>query len=268
MLNDVRDGHRVRDLDGHGRTRNAGAGEVLPDGCRNRAPCLKRESLQEPHAKAETRHTRLDAGRAHFHRPSRVGHATGGLDVAPTAEDYLDSYLVTGCAGFLAHLTEALLEQGNDVVGVDGFTDFYSHDAKYENLARARASNRFSLIEGHLTELDADHLLDRVSGVFHLAAQAWILVSEHAVASGSGATPGSSTHNAAETASVDIVHGVGAVGSVAGATLITSRRSGSVVVASLRSLALSFAFRRSSSSSSRRTMFSSQAQHSPGIASA
>ena len=71
-------------------------------------------------------------------------------------------------------MTEALLEQGNDVVGVDGFTDFYSRDAKYENLARARASNRFSLIEGHLTELDADRLLDGVSGVFHLAAQAGV----------------------------------------------------------------------------------------------
>jgi UDP-glucuronate 4-epimerase len=87
----------------------------------------------------------------------------------------LSRYLITGCAGFLgSHLTEALLEQGNDVVGVDGFTDFYSRDAKYENLARARASNRFSLIEGHLTELDADRLLDGVSGVFHLAAQAGV----------------------------------------------------------------------------------------------
>jgi UDP-glucuronate 4-epimerase len=87
----------------------------------------------------------------------------------------LSRYLITGCAGFLgSHLTEALLEQGDDVVGVDGFTDFYSRDAKYENLARARASNRFSLIEGHLTELDAERLLDGVSGVFHLAAQAGV----------------------------------------------------------------------------------------------
>jgi UDP-glucuronate 4-epimerase len=71
-------------------------------------------------------------------------------------------------------LTESLLEQGHDVVGVDGFTDFYSRDAKYDNLACSRASNRFSLIDGHLTELDADRLLDGVSGVFHLAAQAGV----------------------------------------------------------------------------------------------
>ena len=87
----------------------------------------------------------------------------------------LRRYLVTGCAGFLgSHLTEALLEQGNDVLGVDGFTDFYSRDAKFENLSLARASDRFSFIEGHITELDADRLLDGVDGVFHLAAQAGV----------------------------------------------------------------------------------------------
>ena len=73
-----------------------------------------------------------------------------------------------------SHLTEALLEQGNEVVGVDGFTDFYSREAKYDNLARARTSDRFSLVEGHLTELDVDRLLEGVAGVFHLAAQAGV----------------------------------------------------------------------------------------------
>ena len=124
---------------------------------------------------AEARRTRLDAG-VRFHRPRRPGHVRGELDAAPRPRTITVSrYLVTGCAGFLgSHLTEALLEQGNDVVGVDGFTNFYSRDAKYDNLAHARASNRFSLIEGHLTELDADRLLDGVGGVFHLAAQAGV----------------------------------------------------------------------------------------------
>jgi nucleoside-diphosphate-sugar epimerase len=71
-------------------------------------------------------------------------------------------------------LTEALLEQGQGVVGVDGFTDFYARGVKEKNLARACASTRFSLIEGHLAELDVDYLLDGVSGVFHLAAQAGV----------------------------------------------------------------------------------------------
>jgi UDP-glucuronate 4-epimerase len=87
----------------------------------------------------------------------------------------LSRYLVTGCAGFVgSHLTEALLEQGQDVVGVDAFTDFYPRGVKEENLSRARVSTRFSLIEGHLAELDADYLLDGVRGVFHLAAQAGV----------------------------------------------------------------------------------------------
>jgi UDP-glucuronate 4-epimerase len=87
----------------------------------------------------------------------------------------LSRYVVTGCAGFLgSHLTEALLERGHDIVGVDAFTDFYSRDAKERNLARARESDRFSLLEGHLAELDAELLLRGVGGVFHLAAQAGV----------------------------------------------------------------------------------------------
>lgn len=87
----------------------------------------------------------------------------------------MSRYLVTGCAGFVgSHLTEALLEQGQDVVGVDAFTDFYPRDMKEANLSRARLSTRFSLIEGHLAELDSDYLVDGVDGVFHLAAQAGV----------------------------------------------------------------------------------------------
>ena len=35
-------------------------------------------------------------------------------------------YLVTGCAAFIgSHLTEALLDRGDAVLGVDAFTDYY-----------------------------------------------------------------------------------------------------------------------------------------------
>ena len=35
-------------------------------------------------------------------------------------------YVVTGAAGFIgSHLTESLLADGHDVVGLDSFTDYY-----------------------------------------------------------------------------------------------------------------------------------------------
>jgi len=36
---------------------------------------------------------------------------------------------MTGCSGFFgSHLVEGLLEQGYDVIGIDGFTYYYSKD--------------------------------------------------------------------------------------------------------------------------------------------
>lgn len=43
--------------------------------------------------------------------------------------------LVTGCAGFIGStLSERLLEEGFEVVGIDSFTDYYSRDIKEFNL--------------------------------------------------------------------------------------------------------------------------------------
>ena len=81
-------------------------------------------------------------------------------------------YLVTGCAGFIgSHLTEALLDRGATVVGVDAFTDFYARDLKRENLAAVLDDPSFGLAEADLAAEPLDGLLDDVDGVFHLAAQ-------------------------------------------------------------------------------------------------
>ena len=38
----------------------------------------------------------------------------------------MSRYLVTGCAGFIgSHLAHDLLERGDDVIGIDSFTDYY-----------------------------------------------------------------------------------------------------------------------------------------------
>jgi UDP-glucuronate 4-epimerase len=80
--------------------------------------------------------------------------------------------LVTGCAGFLgSHLSERLVQDGVEVVGVDGFTDYYPRLQKERNLERLRDRRGFTLWELDLGNDVVDGLLDGVGTVFHLAAQ-------------------------------------------------------------------------------------------------
>jgi len=83
--------------------------------------------------------------------------------------------LVTGCAGFIAsHLTEHLLRQGADVVGIDAFTDYYPRPFKDANLAALTAQPRFRFVGSALQDADLNALLDGVTHIFHLAAQAGV----------------------------------------------------------------------------------------------
>jgi len=87
-------------------------------------------------------------------------------------------YVVTGAAGFIgSHLVESLLADGYDVVGVDGFTDYYPRPLKERNLARARENGRFRLLEGCLQDLELPALLEGADQVYHLAAQAGVRAS-------------------------------------------------------------------------------------------
>jgi UDP-glucose 4-epimerase len=83
--------------------------------------------------------------------------------------------LITGCAGFIgSNLTDRLLNEGFEVIGIDRFSDYYSSDIKENNLFNAQKNERFSLIEEDIAEMetfpDADY-------VFHLAAQAGVRAS-------------------------------------------------------------------------------------------
>lgn len=80
--------------------------------------------------------------------------------------------LVTGCAGFIGStLSERLVDDGWEVVGVDSLNAMYSLRAKLENLSRLRREERFELRALDLASDALEPLLAGVQRVFHLAAR-------------------------------------------------------------------------------------------------
>jgi UDP-glucose 4-epimerase len=83
--------------------------------------------------------------------------------------------LVTGAAGFIGStLSGSLLASGADVVGLDCFTDYYGRDIKTANLAPLVAHPRFRFVEDALQTAPLESLLEGITHVFHLAAQAGV----------------------------------------------------------------------------------------------
>jgi nucleoside-diphosphate-sugar epimerase len=86
--------------------------------------------------------------------------------------------IVTGVAGFIgSHLTETLLQQGEEVIGIDEFNDYYDPTLKRKNVAQLDRSPNFKLIEGDIQFLDWHKLLKDVDVVYHQAAQAGVRAS-------------------------------------------------------------------------------------------
>jgi UDP-glucose 4-epimerase len=80
--------------------------------------------------------------------------------------------LVTGCAGFIgSHLTEALLADRVDVIGVDCFNDNYGRRQKLENLETARQWDHFDFVPLDLSRGELGDLVEECDTVFHLAAE-------------------------------------------------------------------------------------------------
>jgi nucleoside-diphosphate-sugar epimerase len=83
--------------------------------------------------------------------------------------------LVTGGAGFIgSHLSERLLDHGAEVVALDCFTDYYPRPLKEGNVAALRARPGYRLVESTIADANLPEILDGVSHVFHLAAQAGV----------------------------------------------------------------------------------------------
>jgi UDP-glucose 4-epimerase len=86
--------------------------------------------------------------------------------------------IVTGAAGFIgSHLCDRLVERGDEVVGVDCFTDYYARGTKERNVDAARGHAGFRLVDADLSEADLPALLGDASIVYHLAAQAGVRAS-------------------------------------------------------------------------------------------
>ncbi len=92
-----------------------------------------------------------------------------------------DSVLVTGAAGFIgSHVADRLLQAGCRVTGFDNFDPYYDPALKRQNVALAKQSDRYQLIEGDVrtrTELSAAFDAARPDFVVHLAARAGVRAS-------------------------------------------------------------------------------------------
>lgn len=86
--------------------------------------------------------------------------------------------LVTGCAGFVgSHLTEALLADGDSVVGVDCFNENYGRAEKLQNLEEARQWGSFDFVPIDLSRGELRDLVEDCDVVFHLAAEPGVRAS-------------------------------------------------------------------------------------------
>jgi nucleoside-diphosphate-sugar epimerase len=86
--------------------------------------------------------------------------------------------LVTGCAGFIGStLTESLLGDGVEVIGVDCFNDNYGRRQKLANLRRVSDWEAFEFAPIDLSRGDLYDLVADCDVVFHLAAEPGVRAS-------------------------------------------------------------------------------------------
>lgn len=93
----------------------------------------------------------------------------------------MSRYLVTGAAGFIgSHLTQRLLDRGDEVVGLDNLNDYYRVQLKLDRLARLTGRDGFSFLEQDLADRDSMKRLfetEQFDHVVNLAAQAGVRYS-------------------------------------------------------------------------------------------
>jgi nucleoside-diphosphate-sugar epimerase len=86
--------------------------------------------------------------------------------------------VITGVAGFIgSHLAGRLLDQSEQVIGIDCFTDYYDPARKRSNLAGLLNRPGFRFHELDLATADVQPALEGAGRVFHLAGQPGVRMS-------------------------------------------------------------------------------------------
>jgi len=86
--------------------------------------------------------------------------------------------LVTGAAGFIGStIAQRLLKQGEEIIGVDCFIDYYPRSIKEKNLRPLKDFSSFTFLEQNIIDLDLNKTLEGVDGIYHQAAQAGVRAS-------------------------------------------------------------------------------------------
>lgn len=86
--------------------------------------------------------------------------------------------LITGAAGFMgSHLSEAMVRNGHQVIGIDNFDDYYHRTLKEHNISHILQSDAFSLVEGDIRDAKlVDKLISehQPEVILHWAAKAGV----------------------------------------------------------------------------------------------
>jgi len=89
--------------------------------------------------------------------------------------------LVTGCAGFIGmHVSQYLLNQGHEIIGIDNLNDYYDPQLKLDRLKQIQGVPGFSFRKMDISDANAINQLFAEHGfarVVHLAAQAGVRYS-------------------------------------------------------------------------------------------
>jgi UDP-glucose 4-epimerase len=81
-------------------------------------------------------------------------------------------YLVTGAAGFIgSHITKALLDRGDEVIGIDCFINHYPRAVKEDRIRPLMDYEKLEFIEDDILTADLPSLIDTVDFIIHEAAQ-------------------------------------------------------------------------------------------------